>query len=314
MDTYTWDGFISYKSGNVELARLIADHLIASGVRVWFAEYQVLLDNYGDFQREIDKGLQNSEFGICFTNNSYMKSEYCRLELDHFLDRNKPKKILEINTPLNDGPYTRPLTLESSPFHIADHPEGILSFIRENTRWSVDTSVTKAPKHKWLSFLGRCIDKPFTLDTIDWELTNKGKIDRDGNVGGVELSYKHQRDKFRLFVNLYCGEDASPNARRLSSDDRNMYESLIEFAKVNHMRLFNAQMHGLHLFFHQSLSQIALTYTLGNFLTRKCSVIIPNSKTGKMAEFVFTFKFVGSFRDYCRYSHVMDYFVKSLTW
>lgn len=44
-----YDAFITYKSEDADLVRNVADQLIASGIRVWFAEYQVLLQNYDQF-------------------------------------------------------------------------------------------------------------------------------------------------------------------------------------------------------------------------------------------------------------------------
>ena len=50
-----WDIFISYKSKDVEIARKIAGRLITSGIRVWFAGYQILLTGREYFQQAIDR-------------------------------------------------------------------------------------------------------------------------------------------------------------------------------------------------------------------------------------------------------------------
>ena len=47
--------FVSYKSQDVGVARRIADHLIASGVGVWFAEYQILLVARDRFEEAIGR-------------------------------------------------------------------------------------------------------------------------------------------------------------------------------------------------------------------------------------------------------------------
>ncbi len=61
--------FISYKSHNADVAREVADALLANGVNVWFAEYQVLFGNYDDFQKAVNEGIDRASHALLFTNN-----------------------------------------------------------------------------------------------------------------------------------------------------------------------------------------------------------------------------------------------------
>ena len=70
----------------------------------------------------------------------------------------------------------------------------------------------------------------------------------------------------------------------------------------------------LHLIFHEGLSQFAITYRMFGYWTRKYSIVFPNDVTNQNAEFVFTFGFNGSFKQYCENVFLMDRLVESLEW
>ncbi len=310
-----WDVFISYKSENIDMARLVADQLIRSGVKVWFAEYQVLLQNYEKFQEAINYGLKNCAGGIVFTNNKYADSEYCQIEIEQLLKRHKPEKVLEIMLPKEDLPHKYYKELENCPSYDGSDIGGILTFIQENTGWPLKSSFALVSGSVCVSYETVCLRRPVVLDITDWDLTNEGKVDLDGNIGGLRFSYQHRRDQYQLSVNLFCGRELSRAGQRQDKEtnDRELYKYLIKFAP-RHIGRFNAKTRGLHLLFHGGFSQMALTYWMKSYWTRKYSVIIPNQTSKEMAEFVFTFGFLGSFKDYCGNTHVMDHFVKSLQW
>ena len=77
MNNKAYDYFISYKSEDAGLVRLIAEQLLANNIKVWFAEFKMLTHNWDDFQREIELGIRHSKFAIAFTNNRYARSLYC---------------------------------------------------------------------------------------------------------------------------------------------------------------------------------------------------------------------------------------------
>jgi hypothetical protein len=100
---------------------------------------------------------------------------------------------------------------------------------------------------------------------------------------------------------------------RYSLDDRKVYAELIDFAWF-HVGGLATEARGVHLCFQEGYGQLMLTYWNHFGWTRKASIILPRPDCNESVELVFTFLFSGSFRDYCRYAHVMDRLVKSFRW
>lgn len=92
---------MSYKTEYVHLVSQISERLITSGYHVWFAEYEVLLQNYNRFQKAIEKGIQRSCYGVCFTNDRYVGSQHCRRGIEQLLDPHNCSldNIIEIMVP-----------------------------------------------------------------------------------------------------------------------------------------------------------------------------------------------------------------------
>ncbi len=94
-----YDFFVSYKSGDSNVARQVAEYLIATGRSVWFAEFNVLIDNYDRFQEAIDHAATNSLCAILFTSDDWLESEYCRREAELLCSNLAPDSIFEILLP-----------------------------------------------------------------------------------------------------------------------------------------------------------------------------------------------------------------------
>jgi len=91
--------FISYKSNDASLARFIAEALKGSGIYAWFAEYNILFNDWFDenkFTSSISSAVSNSRFAIIISNDGYIDSPYCILELEGILKNINNKKILHI--------------------------------------------------------------------------------------------------------------------------------------------------------------------------------------------------------------------------
>ena len=93
-----YDAFISYRSGDAQIVRNVVESMMASGLKVWFAEYEIVIDNYDEFQLHIDQGVKESKCLICFLGKGYFSSDHCLGELECFteLARN-PANILCID-------------------------------------------------------------------------------------------------------------------------------------------------------------------------------------------------------------------------
>lgn len=309
-----WDVFVSYKTEDVDIVRRIANQLIASGLKVWFNEYQVLLQNYDYFQEAINFGISHCERAIVFTNNRYINSQYCLIEIDLILKKLQPENILEVMIPKESLPHERYPQLADCPGYIGRECEGILTFIQKTTQWRVKTLVPCVFPSERADFLTVCRGLPVSLDISDWEVLKLGHC-IGGSVRGLELSCKSTYNQSRLLVNLFCGPEISDDGQRIeqTKDDRQMFRALMQYAS-KHIERVDGEEFGLHLFFIKELSQFVATYRMKHYWSRKYSIIIPNAKTQKMAEFVFTAGFDGTFEDYCLHVHLADNLVKSLRW
>jgi len=310
-----WDVFISYKSEDIEIARRVVNQLLASGLKVWFGEYQVLLQNYDQFQQAIDFGIDNSDWGIAFTNDRYTRSPHCCTEIAHLLERLPSQKILEIMVPAQQQlPHQKFQDLADCPAYQGTDLPGMMAFISQHTGWQIQPLLPEdiAPQPSIYEF--QVLGRPAALDARDWELTESGR-EVNGTTDLIAFHYLHRRDQYHILVNVVCGPEYAREGQRQNqtSDDRQMYALLMAHAQ-KHLAKLKAQIFGLHLVFHEGLSQLALTYRMRGYWSRKYSIVIPNPVTNKMAEFVFTFGFMGSFEQYCLNVNVMDHFVQTLKW
>lgn len=304
-----YDIFVSYKSEDVGVVRQVADLLIASGVRVWFAEYQILLRR-GRFEAALERGLRRSRWGLAFTNNRYIESAWCRREIEVLL-RRRPGRVLEVQLPREEQPRLRyPALSRATALESRDVAE-ILEFVGTHTGLPAGAR-EPAPDGGRDQWEGRYSGRPLALDITGWEL-HQSPI--EGEIGG--LTFRHLGPR-RLLVNLWAHPETSDAGRRQeqSIDDRRMFDFLVNFARGHLRRLPVAGVRatGVHLFFHSALSQIAMTYRVRHYWTRKVSVVIPNPSSGQVAEFEFTFGFFGPFTEYLRHAALMDRLAQSLRW
>ncbi len=93
-----FDIFVSYRSHDANRVRALVDVLIASGVRVWFAEYKILLTNYDQFQEAINYGIDHSQYALLFTREEWADSRYCQVEVTRIMQRMPPQNILNLRS------------------------------------------------------------------------------------------------------------------------------------------------------------------------------------------------------------------------
>lgn len=309
-----YDVFISYKSKNVDIARLITDQLIASGKKVWFAEYQILLIDRDRFQEAINKGIRECKYGIALTNNDYADSEFCEKEMVQLLQFCGAENIIEIMIPDESKTHQKYEQLKKNPAHIfAGDVDETLNFVAQNTGWKIAPFIQAARNLGEDIFEGNCLGETYTIDVTGWEL-----IDKSFHGGGP--CYVRNVEGLDVFWNLQYGEDYSPRAyearlRLSQKNDRALYEELCHYAN----RYFGEYKPGsritaVHLLFIEGSSNFAITYHDGNFWKRRYSIMFLHPETYRVAEFVFTFQFPGSFKQYCRCVALMDDLVLTLNW
>ena len=365
-----FDVFLSYKNypGDTELVRRIADQLIGGGQRVWFAEYEILRlparapENHSKespnhrpdsvtagvggevettkkagredriIERFLDRGARESEWGLAFTNNLYVESDWCRIEMDRLLARRGPKRLLEVQIPREDLPRRKYNQLVASPALESRSVGEIIDFLGAHTglaRGLRERNVDASSLDRWE---GHWMGSSVSLDVTGWELHEPP---REGGLGGVTFRYPALQPP--IFVNIWAHPETSKPGQRAdkSINDREMFDYLKWYAR-KHLRqipAMNVKLRGIHLLFHSNLSQIGLTYWSDHYWVRKISLVIPKPSQVKpggeglrqgstsartaareMAEFEFTFGFVGSFADYCLHSSLMDRLALSLEW
>ena len=327
------DLFISYKSEDAALARGIADQLRAAGLRVWFAEYEVLLHERDKFQNAIARAISDCRFGLAITNNRWAQSQHCDYEIKRLLRKIGPEHILELRIPPEELPHARNPELARSK-HLGSHAlEEILPFISGGIGMSAMPPPPHAPGsgRRYHAVAG---GRPCSLVVDGWTLERGETEDLKTSVQESEIQTEKllgdhglilPRDGWSLSghvftynsttkikVNIIAGPELSRAGQRLHQtiDDREMYEEMMDHVRQYAMLQMLAKVRGVHLLFLGGLSQFAVTYRIygSGYWTRKVSIILSNPTTGNSAEFVFTFGFIGSFAEYCRYAHVMDSF------
>jgi tetratricopeptide (TPR) repeat protein len=285
-----YDSFISYKSKNVVVARQIADRLIASGRKVWFAEYEVLLNDRDRFQEAIDRGIPDCKYGLALTNDDYAKSECCEAEIAQLLKVSGPEKVLEIMIP----------------------KEPLLRWVGETLDWEILSPITIAPANKDISFTGKCLGDTYTIDVSGWNLMHE-------SFHGGGPCYTRNINGFDIAWNLQFGEEIDPRvyeARISQRDEREFYKYICNYG-YQYFSNFRpgSRVIGAHLLWdYKGKSQLAITYYYKPFLKRKYSIMLLHPITNRAVEFVFTFEFTGKFEQYCHYAELMDNLVMTLRW
>lgn len=323
-----WDFFLSYKSENANEVRRIAERLMAAGYRVWFAEYQILLRSYVDFEPLIREGIKNCSFGILFTTNDYFGSKHCRNEVEWLHQRfeKEPWRIIEVRLEnFNDATRTLGLSTKSQPI-ACNLPSQISQECGEDedllTRLSSITGLnlcrggkTPPPSGNSPRFHARCA--PISFDPSGFVL----KEWKTHPVDGTDIvSFEGESGPVRFGFNVYF--HYSPQAKpgqpfTLSAnpvDDRKLYTELRAYAlwwmKQMRMRAVFLRERGLHLIWIDGRAQLALTHSFLWVRMRKYSVIL--NQLPRSIQLIFTFGVTGGFDDFCRLVLLMDRVIESI--
>jgi tetratricopeptide (TPR) repeat protein len=312
--SHQWDVFISYKSKNVDIARAIANRLMASGIKAWFAEYRILLVDREHFQDSIDLGIRTSKYGIALTNDEYAGSVFCHKEMVQLLAYCGAKNIFEImipEEPLTHQKYEQ--LRDSNHFRFNNNLEEILESISRKTGWKIVPALSQKPYYAVNTFNGKCLDEPYSINVSGWDL-----VERSFHGGGP--CYQIKIDGNLIMWNLQYGEEISPTAyesrsNRANQNDRVLYNSMIDYANEYFSQYqSDYRIKGVHLLFMNGSSHFVVTYTNWEIWKRRYSIILAHPVTNRIAEFVFTFEFKGTFSEYCLASGKMDDLVRSLNW
>ncbi len=325
-----FDAFISYKSEDAAFVRRVVDQLVAAGYSVWFAEYEILTPydwKYG-FSELMSEGVSRSMKGIAFTSAGYPGSNHCRTEAQQMLDHCGKENIIQVSLDGTDVTALEGVT--SMRCNTKDIAETV-AFISKCARLDVDAFVAPRshPPDYYRSGTGA---GQFQLNIGGWQLDSAGEqlsVSSRAHEGPTLHRYvlSMTGKQVVMRMNLYCGIDQEypnpPNPRpgiESEDADRALYYELLSYADERHSanvaKTTGAELkyRGVHLVHHGGRGHLALTYRISNYWSRKLSIHLPRVDGAGICEFVFTFGFFGSFRDYCRNAHLMDELALSLQW
>lgn len=309
LDEKPFDLFVSYKSEDVHVARWMADRFIAAGLRVWFAEYIVLLVARERFEEAIDNGISHSRFGVILSNDRYVASSHCRRELDQLLHQSGPgiHNLIEVRIPSEPATHRyNPTLAECRAIDYDGDPCRVTRFILENFvlpgAVPPDSPPTSAPA--WL----RDERRGYALNVTDWQ------VDDRSTVGSGAIAYRRSVEGRVLKVNLHVGTGTvAPRPITTVLNEREVFDRSVEFAS-SFLSHHGRRCAGVHLFFLGGYSHLVVAYWLQGCWERRYSIVLPDPKSGQATEFAFAFGFFGPFREYLLAVPLMDRLVQSLAW
>lgn len=342
-----YDIFISYRSQQAELARHLAERLMAGGLRVWFAEYCVTLYERHAFQAAIDRGLAHTASGICITSNAYFASPHCAHEFAQLLsDRScGPEQVLAITTTRDalPAPYTHQLP---APVQITGGDVTPVQAWLGRKGWAaIDLAPpTSPPPARRVVFAYQ--GQPFSMDWGGWRQSRRSRLTvKDGDLYLPHFSLEDRERNNAIACNVIVSDQVvSLRAINRNADDRENYEDLLDFARQFYAGFAPFEVIGVHLIFvgqksHPSFTGRRITTyndprpqavtlrrgariqirpqvntRLPGLWHRQYPIQLPHPRTGRAIEFLFSFQATGTFAEFCRLTPRMDALVQSFRW
>ncbi len=240
------DLFISYKSHDAEIARNIAESLQCYGIKVWIAEYSILLTGRGEFQEMINRGIATSKKAICLSNARYADSPYCQIEALILLELLGNSNVVEIQIPAEDHKL-------STLFRNRTISQVVWNTDSEVTSWSkvcsylgigdvpLNRTITSTNVHNNL----KTITIPYrnikvTMDCGAWEIEPGSLTARENDVTTVAVMRFRKDDDVYIEGRLtaldpdWCYNydlGITENRNALLDDDRDRYEMILRYFK-----------------------------------------------------------------------------------
>lgn len=259
-----YDFFISYKSENANSVRQIVEILILNNLKVWFAEYQILLANYHEFESHVIDGIVQSEYALIFTNNLWTKSKYCQDEFQHIINNITIDNILEVQIPKESMTYLyNPILQKAKSIEYNGDIKEIIEFITANTQFTLpDRFIGQTYPNEdkgMLSFENRF---GLTLDLGDFKpVDNSNSTTMFQKFLGFS-DFKANFNEITVYLSI-----AYPPLTSISNfyikgigeiEDIDIYDYYRSIAEM-YLSESDSNNIGLHLFFKDGYSNMALT-------------------------------------------------------
>ncbi|HUT95343.1 MAG TPA: HEAT repeat domain-containing protein [Thermoguttaceae bacterium] len=312
-----YDLFISYKSEDVLLARRIVERLMASGLRVWFAEYEIALADRDKFNSRIVDGIKRSRYGLIITNKEYGDSLHCRHELQGLMTHVGLADVLRIM--YRDQRITRPhfpaQALEDIPRQnclVYDGPGDfprLLRLVAGRIPFDIPAENGGGPEMAAERFTIGIDQCTVSIQTGGWGTPR----DRTGEAESADLALEDPRC---WDIAARVSRESIP--RRLPSLERALLERMVFDQLTERARVFlrdsSVECRGVHLVFLGGFCHLAVTVNDGDVWARRYHLVLPLSQFEQNLEVSVNFHVRGSFSEFCRRAAQMDEIVASLRW
>ncbi len=259
---------------------------MATGLRVWFAEYSISLAGRMEFRRAILAGIADSIYGVCFTNPGYFASEFCGKELQTLLRTRDSSRLIQIRLAAPPTGFANPIPSDVPTIGFTDCQHATAAILH-TAAMRVGIQHLVVPKQdarlEW-RFQGR----RFSLDTQGWRVKQTVEIDSGG-----ELSFER-----RLGLRMVHGtltvqreEQTDPCLRDGTLDDAVYFERAFHFRGS---ALGEGRCDGLHLLRIHGFRQLGFTAYLKNAVARSYMIAYPQPQNDGSIAFAFSFRVRGS--------------------
>lgn len=259
--------FVSYKSEDCNVVREVVEILISAGVPVWFAEYEVLPSQYDVFDRDLEANLQKAVRGcthaLVFTNNRWSESDYCRAEMRAVSAAISARDIIEVRIPHEELPHREYQMLEHGPtLDYAQDPTAtatsVLRLLGIEGAPPARAAVLSAKPSLRLWRFG------LTLDPGTFESSIKESRRASHGHGApsvlLQTALNGQAVKMVIILEVF---DSVLRSLQMSQEgaaaDREVYKGYRQYAQKWEVEA-SVEIRGLHLYFWNARSQLALTY------------------------------------------------------
>ncbi|MBI3821160.1 MAG: toll/interleukin-1 receptor domain-containing protein [Planctomycetes bacterium] len=313
-----YDIFFSYKSEDIQFVRPVAELLMAAGVRVWIAEYAILLIGREEFQKAIDAAISNSRHAVVFTRPSYFRSPHCTRELELVSDRLLDVgKILHVQIQgYNETPNVLMALPAEDRLEVRAEPGRDHAALRQTCEFILSRLPLGSANIPWILEIPEPKSRSFKIGKWSFAIDLAGwKVDPLPFLGGQ--SFERWIDGYRLVGDVTPGKEritkrAASRTQIMPVDDRQCFESTMKFAR-SYLRLKCAKLVGVHLLYQNKLSHLGLTYWLRSGWIRRYSIVFRDPTDFQNdVEFAFTFTYFGPFSEFCKCAHMLDRVVRSL--
>lgn len=217
----TWDLFISHASEDkAEIARPLADMLMAKGYKVWYDEYTLMLGD--NLRRSIEQGLAQSQFGVVILSPHFLAKKWTNLELDGLfaLEKLGQKRILPVWHNVTAGDVER-----FSSF-MAMRQSGLTSKGLDYVVDQIDKAVRheRSPPADETQALSAPLLHPNSMEILSEAKQSNGTIMAVRSLGGFSVSaggksFGADDDPRIEALNLHCLEELLANGLAEQSGD-----------------------------------------------------------------------------------------------